>query len=56
MRNLSVEPLSQQSKTALSGGKFYVDGGISSQFITGLLFALPLLEEDSEIILTSHLE
>lgn len=40
----------------LTGGKFYVDGGISSQFITGLLFALPLLEEDSEIILTSHLE
>ncbi|WP_295213251.1 3-phosphoshikimate 1-carboxyvinyltransferase [Ruminococcus sp.] len=40
----------------LTGGKFYVDGGISSQFITGLLFALPLLEEDSEIVLTSHLE
>lgn len=40
----------------LMGGKFYVDGGISSQFITGLLFALPLLEEDSEIVLTSHLE
>lgn len=40
----------------LMGGKFYVDGGISSQFITGLIFALPLLEEDSEIVLTSHLE
>ncbi len=40
----------------LTGGKFYVDGGISSQFITGLLFALPLLKEDSEIVLTSHLE
>ena len=39
----------------LHRGKFYVDGGISSQFIR-LLFALPLLEEDSEIILTSHLE
>lgn len=43
-------------KGKLTGGKFYVDGGISSQFITGLLFALPLLEEDSEIVLTSHLE
>lgn len=40
----------------LSAGKFYISGGISSQFITGLLFALPLLEGDSEIILTSHLE
>ena len=47
-------PFSTNGK--LTGGKFYVDGGISSQFITGLLFALPLLEEDSEIILTSHLE
>jgi 3-phosphoshikimate 1-carboxyvinyltransferase len=40
----------------LTGGKFYIDGGISSQFITGLLLALPLLPEDSEIVLTSHLE
>ena len=40
----------------MRAGKFYIDGGISSQFITGLLFALPLLEGDSEIILTSHLE
>lgn len=47
-------PFSTNGK--LTGGKFYVDGGISSQFITGLLFSLPLLEEDSEIILTSHLE
>ncbi|MDE6150054.1 MAG: 3-phosphoshikimate 1-carboxyvinyltransferase, partial [Ruminococcus sp.] len=35
---------------------FKIDGGISSQFITGLIFALILLDEDSEIILTSHLE
>lgn len=40
----------------LSGGKFYIKGDISSQFITGLLFALPLLKEDSEIILTSPLQ
>lgn len=43
-------------KGRLTGGKFFIDGGISSQFITGLLFALPLLEEDSEIVLTSRLE
>ena len=40
----------------LSAGKFYISGSISSQFITGLLLALPLLDGDSEIILTSHLE
>ena len=31
----------------LQAGHFKVQGNISSQFITGLLFALPLLEEDS---------
>lgn len=40
----------------LSGGTFRVEGNVSSQFITGLLFALPLAENDSEIVLTSHLE
>lgn len=40
----------------LTGGRFEIEGSVSSQFITGLLFALPLLEEDSEIVLTSHLE
>lgn len=40
----------------LSGGIFRIDGGISSQFITGLLFALPLLSEDSEIALASPLQ
>ena len=40
----------------LTAGRFEIDGGISSQFITGMLFALPLLNGDSEIVLTSHLE
>lgn len=40
----------------LTGGRFYVDGNVSSQFITGLLFALPLLDGDSEIVLTSPLQ
>lgn len=35
---------------------FYIPGDISSQFITGLLYTLPLLEADSEIIMTSLLE
>lgn len=40
----------------LTGGRYEIEGNVSSQFITGLLFALPLVEEDSEIVLTSHLE
>lgn len=39
----------------LRSGKFYIDGSISSQFITGLLYALPKLEADSEIIFTKPL-
>ena len=40
----------------LTPGKFEIAGDISSQYITGLLLALPLLEGDSEIILTSPLQ
>lgn len=40
----------------LKPGIFYVRGDISSQFITGLLFALPLLEGDSIININSILE
>lgn len=35
---------------------FKIPGNISSQFISGLLFALPLLEGDSKIIISSNLE
>ena len=40
----------------LTSGKYSMSGSVSSQFITGLLFALSLLEGDSEIVLTSHLQ
>ncbi len=40
----------------LRGGTFRVEGNISSQFITGLLLALPMCSEDSEIVLTSELQ
>ena len=43
-------------KGSLKAGTFYVRGNISSQFITGLLFALPLLKEDSKIVITTELE
>lgn len=40
----------------LKAGEFKVPGNVSSQFISGLLFALPLLEGNSKIIITSKLE
>ena len=40
----------------LNSGIFTIPGGISSQFISGLLFALPLLEGDSEIRITGKIE
>lgn len=40
----------------LSGGEYRLEGDISSQFITGLLYALPLCSCDSSVILTSKLE
>lgn len=40
----------------LKGGIYNVRGDISSQFITGLLFALPLCKEDSEIRISGDLE
>ncbi len=40
----------------LEPGVYRLPGDVSSQFITGLLYALPLLEGDSEILLTSPLE
>ncbi len=40
----------------LQSGVFHLEGDISSQFITGLLFALPLLDGDSEIVMTSPLQ
>lgn len=39
----------------LKAGRFEIDGSVSSQFITGLMLALPLLDGDSEIVLTSAL-
>lgn len=36
-------------KGKLKSGVYEVDGSISSQFVTGLLYALPLLDGDSEI-------
>ncbi len=49
-----VLPLKIKGK--LQSGRFEIPGNVSSQFITGLLFALPLLDGDSDIVLTSPIE
>ncbi|HYE81239.1 MAG TPA: 3-phosphoshikimate 1-carboxyvinyltransferase [Clostridia bacterium] len=43
-------------KGRLTPGEFQLEGNISSQFISGLMFALPLLEGDSRITVTNDLE
>lgn len=43
-------------KGRIKAGEFVLPGNISSQFITGLLFTLPLLEGDSKIIISTELE
>lgn len=40
----------------LQPGTYTLPGNVSSQYITGLLFALPLLPGDSKIVLTSGLQ
>jgi 3-phosphoshikimate 1-carboxyvinyltransferase len=40
----------------LEPGRYSLDAGVSSQFISGLLFALPLLGGDSELQLTGQAE
>ncbi len=40
----------------LEPGVYALSGNVSSQFITGLLYALPLLPGDSRIVLTTPLE
>ena len=40
----------------LRPGVFRIPGNVSSQFVSGLLFALPLLDGNSEIVLTGTIE
>lgn len=54
--SFSDEFLPFNIKNLLLCGEYTFSGNISSQYISGLLFALPLLEGDSKILLTSPLE
>lgn len=40
----------------LKAGRYIIDGGISSQFITGLLFALAMIDGESELVITGNLQ
>lgn len=52
-KNQNIQVIKNEDSILIQGklhsGTFNVDGSISSQFITGLLFALPLLDGDSVI-------
>lgn len=48
--------LNLEIEGTLKGGEYYLEGNISSQFITGLLFTLPLIKHDSKIIITTEME
>lgn len=49
------DKLPMKTSGLLKSGEYNISGSISSQYLTGLLFALPLLSEESKIILTSAL-
>lgn len=40
----------------LMGGDFVLDGGVSSQFVSGLLFALPLMSKQSSVTITGDIQ
>lgn len=54
--SFSAEYLPFTVSGRLIGGRYTLPGNISSQYVTGLMFALPLLTQNSEIHLTTELE
>ena len=56
VQRLSEDTLPLQLQGRLKPGTYELPGNVSSQFVTGLLFALPLLNGDSDIYITSPLE
>jgi 3-phosphoshikimate 1-carboxyvinyltransferase len=53
-KNEGYPPLSIAGKT-LNGGQVTVDGSVSSQFLTALLMAAPLFDNDTEITISGEL-
>jgi 3-phosphoshikimate 1-carboxyvinyltransferase len=62
LRELGVESAVQRDSSVMvrgggiRGGKSSIRGDVSSQFISGLLFACPRAKEDTEICVTTNLE
>ncbi len=63
LKELGVESTVQRNGSSvivhgggIRGGKTSIRGDISSQFISGLLFACPKAKEDTEIVVTTNLE
>ncbi len=58
--NQGIEIIKEKDSITFNGkllsDNFQIQGNISSQFITGLLYALPLLPEDSSINIITNLE
>lgn len=55
-QNNADKLLDLKVKGQLKSGIFAVKGNVSSQFITGLMFALPILDGDSEIVIEGDLQ
>ncbi len=57
-RGITLQKTEREIRTrgSLRYGSFEMDGKVSSQFVTGLLLALPLLEGDSRIVLRPPVE
>lgn len=53
--SVDSDNLPMHTRGLLKSGEYKISGSISSQYLTGLLFSLPLLETESKIILTSPL-
>lgn len=56
MKFSKTKGLPTEVKGKLTSGVFEIFGDVSSQFISGLLFAAPLLKNDSEIIILGDLQ
>ncbi len=52
----SAKRLPFSTSGRLTGGTFMLPGNVSSQYLSGLLLALPLLNQPSDITLTTRLE
>ena len=54
--DIDADLLPMRVRGPVAGGRWTLPGDVSSQYVTGLLLALPLLPEDSQISLTTPLE